>query len=164
MVAKLRLFSLSLSCLLLLQVTPLAFSAEQSIVVKSSVDKTKVSVAEPINFKIEITGDLKNDAKLELPDLKNNFEIISTAQSQSLSIRGKEKNRQITFIYVLAAKSEGKFTIKEVLVKIGKDIFKTQSIDIEVTPSLRPRLTPQKTPPNLRPESEEESQQEEVIL
>ncbi|MDP3142775.1 MAG: hypothetical protein Q8N14_02355 [Candidatus Omnitrophota bacterium] len=93
MAARLRLFSLSLSCFLLLQVTPLVFCADIPIVVKSSVDKLKVTLDESVTFKVEIIGDLSADTKIELPGLKNIFDIISTVQSQSLSISGKENNR-----------------------------------------------------------------------
>ncbi|MDP3142774.1 MAG: hypothetical protein Q8N14_02350 [Candidatus Omnitrophota bacterium] len=64
----------------------------------------------------------------------------------------------------MVAKSVGRFTIGEVLVKIGKGIFKTQSIEVEVTPSLKPRPKTSETPPSPESEPEEESQQEEVIL
>jgi len=67
-----------------------------------------------------------------------------------------------SFIYVLAAKAAGKFTIGEASVKIGKQTFKTQSINIEVTPSLKPKP---KEPPGPSPaEPGEESESEEQVI
>jgi len=166
MVASPRLVSLFFACFLLI-FTPALIFAEDSISVKSSVDKSKIPQDEVLTFKIEISGELNSEPQIELPDLKKDFEIVSTMQSQSLSIKERKINRQADFIYILTPKSVGKFTIGEVKVKIGKEDFKTQSIYIEVT------APPKPTKKELKPEtpqapqslpSEDEPEEERVIL
>jgi len=170
MVVRLRLFSLFLSCFLIPLTYSRVFAIENPVFVKASIDKAKLSLDELVNFTIEISGNVKGEIKIELPDLKEDFEIVSTAQSQSFNIQGEEKFHQVDFIYVLAAKKAGKFTIGEVTVKIGKEIFKTQNIAVEVTPSAQPsgkKAQPQIENPQIAPdtiEPEEEPKQEEVIL
>ena len=156
-----KLVGHSIYALIWCSISTAVLLAQNPISVKSSVDKLKVSQDETLTFKIEISGDLTVNPQINLPELNKDFIILSTAQSQSLSIKGKEQSRQVTFIYVLAAKAAGKFTIGEVLVKINKEAFKTQSIDIEVTPSLHPKPFP--TPEN-PPEPSEESAEGQVIL
>jgi hypothetical protein len=148
-------FSVLILSFLFMLVPFLALSLAASISVKASTDRQEYAQDEPINFSIEITGNYNASPEIELPDFRKDFDVISTAQSFNLNIQGKEESRQTTFIYVLAAKAQGKFTVPEAQVKIGKDVFKTQPIDIEVTPPKNPLPS---EPPEEAPEDSDQQQ------
>jgi len=164
MAVRLKLFSLTLTCFLLLQIIPLVFSAENSIVVKSSVDKSKISQDQFLTYKIDISGDFNSDPQIALPDLKKNFDIVSTMQSQSLNVQRKQKTRQLAVVYILAAKATGKFTIAGAAIKVDQASFKTEAIEVEVTAAKGANPKPQKNPPPEEIPPEEELGEGQVIL
>jgi uncharacterized protein (DUF58 family) len=164
MAGRLRFYRIILSAFWFFLVSAAVSPAQEqnTISVKASVDRLKITQGEPLNFKVEITGNLTAGPEITLPDLKKDFEVISTMQSQSLSIRGKERSRQLDFIYVLVARAAGKLTIGEVSVKIGKQSFLTQAIDIEVMPSSSPQTQMPANPPQ-NPDEEEPGQEETIL-
>ncbi|MDP2940388.1 MAG: BatD family protein [Candidatus Omnitrophota bacterium] len=142
-----RIYFLTLAfCFLssILQASPI----KEDLVIKSYADKDKLSQNDTLTLKIEVTGFLKWSPEIELPDLKNDFEVISSLQSQSISIAGKEKKQTAVFEYILLPKKSGKITIGEVEMKYSGKTYKTMPIDIEVTPS-------EIKPKPLAPEQEE---------
>src|SRR3989338_6503600 len=90
-----------------------SFAGRDWVGVKASVDKYKIAQDEPITFQIEISGNFNSSPQIDLPDWKKDFNVVSTAQSQSLNIKGKKKIRQVVLIYVLTAKSVGRLDIGE---------------------------------------------------
>lgn len=131
--------------ILILLIVPAVIQAEPAdLKVKSSVDKNKLSQNATLILKIEITGVFQDSPEIKLPDLKNDFEIFSSGQSQSISIRDKQKKQAVVFEYVLSPKKTGKITIGEVKMNYRGKIYKTLPIDIEVMPS---KIKPQPTVP-----------------
>ncbi len=73
---------------------------------------------------------------LQLPDLTN-FDVLmgpSTSQSSSIQIiNGKTTQSQsFSYIFVLRAKKEGKFTIRPASIKVGGKTYESNSLTIEV--------------------------------
>lgn len=73
---------------------------------------------------------------LQLPDLSN-FDVLmgpSTSQSSSIQIiNGKTTQSQsFSYIFVLRAKKEGKFTIRPASIKVGGKTYESNSLNIEV--------------------------------
>ncbi len=115
----------------------------QEVTVKSSVNKNKLSQNDTLEFRIEVSGRLEGSPQIKLPDFKNDFEIISSGQSQSISINEKGKSQSAVFEYILAPKKSGKITIGEVKIKYGFKAYATKPIDIEVKPSAETLPSPQ---------------------
>jgi len=121
--------------------------------IKASVDKYKLSQDETLTLSIDITGDISSFPDIQLPELKKDFEILSSAQSQNVSLKGKQAALVINFKYILLPKNHGKLTIGPVEAKYKDKVYKTKPIEIEVTKSLKPKIPEQKIPPDK--ESEE---------
>ncbi len=73
---------------------------------------------------------------LQLPDLSN-FDVLmgpSTSQSSSIQIiNGKTtSNTSFSYIFILRAKKEGKFTIRPASIKVGGKTYESNSMEIQV--------------------------------
>ncbi|MBK5203639.1 MAG: protein BatD [Prolixibacteraceae bacterium] len=73
---------------------------------------------------------------LQLPDLSD-FNILmgpSTSQSSSFQMINGKTSRSVSYsyIYILSAKKEGKFTIQPASVKVNGEIYKSNSLTIQV--------------------------------
>ena len=73
---------------------------------------------------------------LQLPDLSN-FDVLmgpSTSQSSSIQIiNGKTtQSSSFSYIFILRAKKEGKFTIRPASVKVGGKTYESNSLSIQV--------------------------------
>ncbi len=85
-----------------------------------------------------------NDAgtDLQLPDLSN-FEILmgpSTSQSSSFQMINGKTTQSVSFsyIFILRARSEGKFTIRPASIKVNGKIYESNSLDIQVVKGQKP--------------------------
>jgi len=73
---------------------------------------------------------------LQLPDLSN-FDVLmgpSTSQSSSIQIiNGKTtQTSSFSYIFILRAKKEGKFSIRPASIKVGGKTYESNSLDIQV--------------------------------
>lgn len=73
---------------------------------------------------------------LQLPDLSN-FDVLmgpSTSQSSSIQIiNGKTtQSSSFSYIFILRAKKEGKFSIRPASIKVGGKTYESNSLNIEV--------------------------------
>jgi len=73
---------------------------------------------------------------LQLPDLSN-FDVLmgpSTSQSSSIQIiNGKTtQSSSFSYIFILRAKKEGKFSIRPASIKVGGKTYESNSLDIQV--------------------------------
>lgn len=73
---------------------------------------------------------------LQLPDLSN-FDVLmgpSTSQSSSIQIINGKTTQSISFsyIFILRAKKEGKFTVRPASIKVGGKTYESNSLEIQV--------------------------------
>jgi len=78
----------------------------------------------------------ENGSDLQLPDLSN-FDVLmgpSTSQSSSIQIiNGKTtQTSSFSYIFILRAKKEGKFTIRPASIKINGKTYESNSLNIQV--------------------------------
>lgn len=78
----------------------------------------------------------ESGSDLQLPDLSN-FDVLmgpSTSQSSSIQIiNGKTtQTSSYSYIFVLRAKKEGKFTIRPASIKVGSKTYESNSLEIQV--------------------------------
>ena len=149
-------FRALLICFLFLFLSECFANAESRIQISASVDKNKLSQDQTLTLKIEITGEISSSPEVQLPDLDKYFEILSTAQSQNMSLKGKQSKLIISFRYILLPKQAGKIMIGSIQAKYNKEIYQTEPIEIEVTASSKPKIPKQEILP--------EENAEETIL
>lgn len=75
-------------------------------------------------------------ADLQLPDLSN-FDVLmgpSTSQSSSIQIINGKTTQSVSFsyIFILRAKKEGKFTIRPASIKVNGKTYESNSLEIQV--------------------------------
>lgn len=92
-----------------------------------------VSVGE--QFRLSFTLN-ENGSDLQLPDLSN-FDVLmgpSTSQSSSIQIINGRTSQSTSFSYmfVLRAKKEGKFTIRPASIKVGGKTYESNTLEIQV--------------------------------
>jgi len=115
--------------------------------IKARVDKVTITTDDNITYELVITSTEKKISQLELSKFEG-FDVISQAQSSSISfVEGKTKT-VLEYAFVLAPKDTGKLKIAPSKVKIQGKTYSTDSFEIEVTQGkIKPKTT--------LPESEE---------
>jgi hypothetical protein len=128
-----------------------SYNASAEVTIEASVDKNSLKQNEALVFTIKISGDIASSPKINLPDINKDFAVLSTSQSQSVSLQNKETALAINFQYILLPKREGKLNIGSVEAMYGKEVYKTDPIEIEVLPAEQISVpeSPQKAIPEL---------------
>ena len=103
--------------------------------VRSTVSSNNIQLSDVFNFKVEAIDANKNP-EVDLAPLLNDFSIVSgPAQQTNMQwINGKSTSSR-SLSWSLVAKREGKLTIPQLAVSIGKNIVQTQAIVMTVTES-----------------------------
>lgn len=114
--------------------------ASAQVKFEAKVSKTKLGV----NERLRIDFEMNQDGDNFVPPNFNDFTVVggpNTSVSNSWS-NGKRSYAK-TYSYFLAPKKRGKFTIKQAVIEIGGDTYKTFPITIEVTAAVdRPNAPP----------------------
>lgn len=108
---------------------------------KLSVEPTKTDINNPVKLILEIEND--ENQNISIKEIKNldKFDIIWQNQFQSFSsqiqiINWKQVIKQIskqTLILILQAKKAGKYTIWPAILEVWNKIYKTNSVNVEIT-------------------------------
>ena len=92
-----------------------------------------VATGEQFRLSFTVNG---NASDLQLPDLSNFDVLMGPSTSQSMStqwINGKTtESVSFSYIFVLRAKREGKFTIRPASIKVDGKTYESNSLDIQV--------------------------------
>ncbi|MFC1616911.1 BatD family protein [Candidatus Margulisiibacteriota bacterium] len=106
----------------------------EELSVSARVNKTELSINDYVSYEITISGaNLNRSTKLELPDLKKIFQVISTSRSTSISIINGKKSIYNKHTYILQPLKTGKLKIMPTTVKFKHKIYKTNPIEITVS-------------------------------
>jgi hypothetical protein len=109
------------------------FAQDEAIKFFSSVDKTQVDANELLNFKINLEGDFKQEPGIELPKLEEDFDVLSSANSENVSWQQGKVKKSSVLEFVLSPKKIGVITIGPARLKIGTKTYTTNPIQITVT-------------------------------
>ncbi len=122
-------------CLIL---TVLLFGAmqAQNVRVSSSVSKSVI----PLSDQLQLSLDIKSDSQLRIaapsaPGVSGLIyrNVVNSSSSQTSIINGRVSNSySLTFIYNYTPQKTGKFTIPGFKFSIGKTVYSTRPISIEV--------------------------------
>ncbi len=128
-----------------------------AITIKASVDKQTVALGDPINLKVNITGQGGSLPDPTMPDLSA-FELYSSGRSQNISIVNGAFTSSLDVSYILVPKKIGDFMIGPITIRDNTGLAATDPIKIHVVnqgsspaqqgsnPS-QPNQTPKPQPP-----------------
>jgi len=118
--------------------------AEVSI--KAEVDKTKITTDSDLTYKLIVTSTEKNIPAPQLPSL-DAFDILSQAQSSTVSLMQSNIKTILVYSFILAAKETGKFSIGPAEIKFKGKTYSSEAFEIEVQPGKgKPQPKPKKSP------------------
>lgn len=112
---------------ILLALCDLAFAGRASI--DASVDKNSVFIDDQVTLVVSAQG---IDGEPELPDLSDDFSIVSQSQSRSVTIINMQIESSITYRYVLQPERVGVLKIPPIIARAGSRTLKTKPIQVEV--------------------------------
>lgn len=101
--------------------------------IKAQIDKTSLTTDEVLTYQVTIESDVRKLPAPKLPPLEG-FITASQAKSSTISWGKDGVKAVVTYVFVLAPKSSGKFKIGAVSIKIGNQDYVSDSFDIEVSP------------------------------
>jgi len=116
-----------------------AAPAPADLIVSSQVDKTRLTMDEPLRFSVTIAGPITTVPRVAIESLKA-FRVLSTGQSQSVTVRGGQTQLAITLEYLLAPLAAGKQTLGPVTVEHEGKRYQTTPIEVEVVAGEHPPL------------------------
>jgi len=106
-----------------------ACAAELSVT--AYVDKNTAGVGEPVQLTVEVRGASASLPEPQLPSLPN-FEVVSSARSQNISIINGRVESALTFSYTLVPRFVGKAVIGPITVESEGRQWATQSIEVTI--------------------------------
>ncbi len=111
------------------------FSLVNAQEVRATVSSNNIQLSDVFTFKVEALNVNKNP-EVDLAPLLNDFSIISgpSQQTNMQWINGKSTSSRI-LSWSLVAKREGRLTIPQLAVSIGKNVMQTQSIIMTIAES-----------------------------
>jgi len=111
------------------------FSLVNAQEIRATVSSNNIQLSDVFTFKVEALNINKNP-EVDLAPLLNDFSIISgpSQQTNMQWINGKRTSSRI-LAWSLVAKREGKLTIPQLAVSIGKNVMQTQSIIMTIAES-----------------------------
>lgn len=121
-------------------------SAPADLVVSSQVDKTRLTMDEPLAFSVTIAGPITTAPRVTIESLKA-FRVLSTGQSQQVTVRGGQTQLAITLEYLLAPLAPGRQTLGPVTVEHDGKRYQTKPIEIEVAAGAAPAPRPRSSAP-----------------
>ncbi|MDD4953686.1 MAG: BatD family protein [Candidatus Omnitrophica bacterium] len=105
--------------------------------IKAEVDKTDLSTDQTLTYKLIISSSGQEQVIPKAPDFKG-FQVVSSARSSQVSFEKNQIKKSATYLFVLSPEKAGDYQIGPATVKIGKDNYTTQTIDIKVKEGTRP--------------------------
>lgn len=101
------------------------------IEMKAQVDKNKLTTDELLTYKLIITSDEKNIPRLQLPKFEG-FNVISQAQSSTISFAKSNIKKIIVFAFILRPKEVGEFKIEPTQINFEGKTYKTEVFKIKI--------------------------------
>jgi len=128
-------------------------SAETTI--KAEVDKTTLTTDDTLTYKIVIASSEKKLPAPQIPKFEG-FNIISQAQSSTVSFMKTELKTILVYAFILAPNDIGKFKIAPASIKVKDKIYTSDTFEIEISQGAKP-LPEEKPalPEEIQPELEE---------
>lgn len=125
--------------------------------IRAEVDKTKITTADTLTYKLIIITSEKNTPVPEAPKFSG-FSVVSQAQSSTISFVKGATDTHLAYVFILMPLQTGKLKIEPSNIKVGPKTYASGGFEIEVTQSKSTPKTPEQknlTAPDSQPDSEE---------
>ena len=120
---------------IILLILLIIFSFVNAQEVRATVSSNNIQLSDVFTFKVEAIN-VDKTPEVDLAPLLNNFSIVSgPAQQTNIQWINGTKTSSRSLSWSLVAKREGKLTIPQVAVTVGKKVVQTQSITMTVAES-----------------------------
>jgi len=130
--------------------------------IKAEVDKTTLTSGSVLTYKLTITSLEESVAQPQLPNFSG-FNVVSSAQSSTVSLAAGNAKTIIVYAFVLAPVTTGKIKIEPSSIKANKETLSTQAFEIEVKKGKAMPKANQEQKPSIpeeaKPEETEQSSQ-----
>ena len=114
----------------------------QDLVFSAKVDKTTLSIGEPLTLTITLSGDVA-DAQIPSVTVPDVFAVLGRSQSTNVSIRAGAMDRSTSLVLALVPQQEGTFQLGPFTMTQQQKEFHTDPITVTVNkPSVPPGLPP----------------------
>lgn len=140
----------------------IALSFAQTII-KAEVDKIRLTSDEILAYKITVTSSKENLPQPQIPKFEG-FNVLSTTQSSTMEFVGNNIKAVLVYAFILTPADIGKFKIEPSTIKINKQVYSTDTFEIEVTQGkIKPKAPPEEKP-SLPGEPLPESEEAQITL
>jgi hypothetical protein len=106
--------------------------------VGATVDRSVVSVNDPIVLTITVMGTMRQVPAPKLPDLSEHFVVQNAGTSSNFSMVNGEVTSAKSWNYMLLPRAAGKFTIGAAEVEFGGSVYRTEPVTVEVVAGSAP--------------------------
>ncbi|MBU0503441.1 MAG: BatD family protein [Candidatus Omnitrophota bacterium] len=121
--------------------------------IKAEVDKASLTTNDILTYKIIITSSEKYLSQQPEVSKFDGFNVISQAQSSTVSMVKSEVKTILVYAFILAPQSAGKFKIAPAVIKVKNKSISSQAFEIEVTQgSGEPKKEEEPSEPENEPE------------
>ena len=129
--------------------------AYANIEIKAEVDKQKLSTDELLTYKLTVLSTQKDTPAPQTPNFTG-FNIVSQAQSNTVSFARPKFQNIIVYAFILSPKEAGKFKIEPSQIKLQGQTYQAEAFEIEVTAVEAKPAPPGTSPESPTPEKPEE--------
>lgn len=134
----------------------LSVGRAEAVEVSAKVDRTRLAVGETLSLNVVILGGNGEVSEPVLPPL-DDWVFYPSGRSQQISIVNGQFSGRLAFTYLLIPRTPGKKVIGPITVRYDGRPYRTNQIDVEVTPGETPPSMPTRppayTPPAPQPPS-----------
>ena len=113
-------------------ITLITATAGAEITVSAFVNRTTVSVDQPVTLTIEVEGTMRSVPEPVLPPLDNDWSVRSSGTSSNMSWVNGQVSVSKSWNYTLLPRRIGTLRIGAAEVEFGDSIYRTDPIDVEV--------------------------------
>ena len=139
--------------LLVLTSSALCF-ADTPLTIRATVDKTTLAADEVVQLTIKIEGvdSAYQQPEIDMPSLGDNFTIVATSRSNTISMKGGKIQVNWQLGYSLIPKTEGTIIIESATLSYKGKTYATDALTLSVTAPRTPkaplpdRKSPKKVP------------------
>ena len=96
---------------------------------RAYVDRTNISVGEPVNLTVAVSG---SDAKVDVSPIRD-FKVASRGTSTSVRIVNSRMSREISYEYILMPLRKGRLVIPPLTVEADGQTYQTKAIVVQVS-------------------------------
>jgi hypothetical protein len=117
-----------------------AAATRAEVSVRATIDRRPAVEGERLLLTVSVSGSAGAESDPALPgEIHEHFDASFAGSSRQMSFVNGQANLSIDFRYVLIPRNTGTFTIPPITVRVGKETFLTETLEVRVEPRPAPR-------------------------